>query len=105
MAVSTTAQQQLRIAADLAWDARWRFTWDMNGAMNGADTWLWLKWVFFAPGDLLLLLLMKQRTDAAVFLQINPSDLSGWIAGLLSAAIWLVLIAVATDRAYALAKT
>jgi hypothetical protein len=76
-----------------------------DGAMTGADTWLWLKWVFFAPGDLLLLLLMKFGTDAAVFLQVNPSDLSGWITGLLSAAIWLVLIAIATERAYALAKT
>jgi hypothetical protein len=59
VAVGTIAQQHLRIAAELAWDARGRCTWDMNGAMNGADTWLWLKWVFFAPGDLLLLLLIR----------------------------------------------
>jgi hypothetical protein len=106
MAVSTTAQQQLRTAADLAWDARWNFTWDMNndGVVTISDAWLWLKWVFFAPGDLLLLLLMKFGTGAAVSLQINPTDLSGWISGLLSAAIWLVFIAIANERAYAIAK-
>jgi hypothetical protein len=49
MGVGTTAQQ-LRIAADLVWDARWKFAWDMNGdgAVTFSDAWLWLKWVFFA---------------------------------------------------------
>jgi hypothetical protein len=105
MGVGTTAQQ-LRIAADLAWDARWKFASDMNGdgAVTFSDASLWLKWVFFAPGDLLLLLLLKFGTVAAVFLQVSPTDLSGWISGLVSAAIWFVFIAVATEHAHAIAK-
>jgi hypothetical protein len=43
-------------------------------------------------------------TSAAVFLQINPTDLSGSIAGLLSAAIWFIFIAVANEHEYAMAK-
>jgi hypothetical protein len=58
--------QQLRIAAEFAWNIRWKIAWDMNGdgMVTISDVWLWLKWIFFAPGDLLLLLLMKYRTPS-----------------------------------------
>src|SRR5712675_1416458 len=43
-----------------AWDVRWIFLADMNrdGYVTISDFWLWIKWVFYAPGDWILLMLM-----------------------------------------------
>ena len=82
MAANSITAQQLQNAADLAWHARWNIAWDMNGdgMVTISDALLWLKWTFFAPGDLLLLLLMSYGTPIALFLEINPS----WLSGVLS---------------------
>ena|SRR5713101_7473981 len=94
MAASLLAEQQLKIADDLVWDIRWHIAWDMNGdgVVTISDAGLWLKWIFFAPGDLLLLLLMMYGTPAALFLEINPDSLSGFLSGLISASLWLYLL-------------
>jgi hypothetical protein len=65
---------ELRNAADFAWHVRWNIVSDMNGdgTVTISDAWLWFKWLFFAPGDFLLLLLMKYGTAIALFLEINP---------------------------------
>lgn len=41
---SSVAEQQLKIAADLAWNIRWRIAWDMNadGVVTISDVGLWL---------------------------------------------------------------
>ena len=93
MAVNSITEQLIS-AADLAWSARWKIAWDMNGdgVVTISDAWLWLKWVFFAPGDFLLLLLMKHGTAIALFLEIYPGSLYGWLSGLISAAIWFFVI-------------
>ena len=90
MAASSAAEQQLKIVADLAWNVRWQIALDMNGdgLVTISDMWLWLKWIFFAPGDLLLLLLMKYWTPIALFLEISPKDLSGFFSGLISSFVW-----------------
>ena len=88
-------EQQLRLAANAAWDERWRLAWDMNGdgAITISDAWLWLKWVFFAPGDLLLLILMKYAASVALFIEITPADLGGMASGTISALAWLWIVA------------
>jgi hypothetical protein len=85
-------EQQLRLAADLAWNSRWQFAWDMNGdgLVTSTDAWLWLKWIALAPGDCLLLLLMMHGTPIASFLQLRPgSGLAGFLSALISAVVWL----------------
>jgi hypothetical protein len=78
MSASLIAEEPLRIA--LAW-AAW------------SDVWLWLKWIFFAPANLLLLLLMNNAPSLAMSLQINPI-IPGFISGL----FWLFVMAVAVVR-------
>src|SRR5262245_60359150 len=86
--------EQLRSAADFAWHARWNIVSDMNGdgAVTISDAWLWFKWLFFAPGDFLLLLLMKYGTATALFLEINPDSLYGMLSGFISVVIWLFIL-------------
>jgi hypothetical protein len=92
--MESVAEQQLRIAAGLAWNVRWSFAADMNGdgLVTISDAWLWLKWIFFAPGDLLLLLLMSHGTSVALFFEINPASLYGALSGMFSVFIWLWVI-------------
>src|SRR2546423_95062 len=93
MEASSLAEQQLKIAADFAWNIRWKIAWDMNGdgIVTISDGWLWLKWIFFGPGDFSLLLLMKYGTPVAVFLEIRPESMFGWLSGLTSAMAWLIV--------------
>lgn len=98
MATESVTEQQLRAAADLAWDTRWQIAYDMNGdgLVTASDAWLWLKWVVFAPGDFLLLLLMKYGTPITLALQIHPGrTLYGFLSGLISAIIWLLAASTA----------
>jgi hypothetical protein len=55
---------QLKAAAELAWSARWQMSRDMNhdDVVNLADFRLLASWLFFAPGDALLLMTMIYAT-------------------------------------------
>lgn len=95
-------EQQLRLAADLAWNSRWQFAWDMNGdgLVTTADAWLWLKWILLAPGDFLLLQLMMHGAPVASFLQLRPgSSLAGFLSVLISAIVWLFAASVRPGKA------
>jgi hypothetical protein len=63
-----------------------------DGMVTISDVWLWLKWIFFAPGDFLLLVLMKYGTSVALFLEITPANISGVLSGVISAFVWFVMI-------------
>jgi hypothetical protein len=63
-----------------------------DGVVTISDAWLWLKWIFFAPGDLLLLLLMNYGTPVALFLEISPTSISGILSGFMSGIIWLIVV-------------
>jgi hypothetical protein len=94
MAIEATAEQELRAAADFAWNVRWQIALDMNGdgAVTNLDVWLWLKWLILAPGDFLLLLLMKYGTSIALLLQIRPSSsLYSFLSVLVSITVWLFM--------------
>jgi hypothetical protein len=92
MAIESLAEQELRAAADFAWNIRWQIAWDMNGdgAVTVSDAWIWLKWIFCAPGDFLLLLFMMYGTAVALLLQIRPgSSLCSFLSVLISVTVWL----------------
>ena len=90
--------RQLRQTAERLWEERWTFDADMNGdgVVNLSDVWLWVNWLFFAPGDLLLLLCMTHLPELAVFLEIDPTLVSGPLSGTLFFCFLLVFIAFMT---------
>ncbi len=98
MPLESMTQEQLRAAVDLAWADRWQIALDMNrdGLVTAFDAWLWLKWIVLAPGDALLLLLMKHGTSIALVLQMHPrSGLYSFLSVLVSASIWLLAVSSA----------
>ncbi|MFM9847698.1 MAG: hypothetical protein ACKVP3_11125 [Hyphomicrobiaceae bacterium] len=80
------------LAADYA-SQRFRFATDMNGdgLFTISDVWLWLKWLFFAPGDGVLLFLMAFMPDISDFLEVDQGSMYGWLSGFLSAVLWIVV--------------
>ena len=99
MAVGSFAIQQLKAAAEQAWDIRWRIASDMDGdgVVTISDVGLWIKWIFLAPGDLLVLLAMIHATPIALYLEISPENISGLLPGALSLFTWLLFV-VALNR-------
>lgn len=75
------------------WEARWYFAADANGdgAVTISDVWEWVLYVFFAPGDLLLLWIMG-APDLARFLELDASSLQGWGSGFISACVWVAFL-------------
>lgn len=92
--------EQLVQLANVLWDLRWNFRTDANGdgAITISDAWLWVKWVFFAPGDLALLLLMKEVPSLGNFLELSVSSLGGVGSFILSAFVWLTLVGALRER-------
>ncbi len=82
--------QQEREAA-----GRWFITKDMNcdGLFTISDVGLWAEWAFYSPGDGLLWAGMQSQ-QLATFLELTPAVYSGWVSGIISAIIWLILLAV-----------
>jgi uncharacterized iron-regulated membrane protein len=75
---------------------QWSFIADMNfdGAVTISDAWLWLKWLFFYPGDLLFYVLMTSVSPVARFLELSQSSYGGWSSGIISAITWLIACSV-----------
>jgi hypothetical protein len=94
MAGAGLTEQQIRSLAEAAWKLRWRIAEDMNGdgALTVSDVLAWCQWVFFAPGDYLLLVTMSNWTPVAAFFEMDHSMLSGWASGLLSVFSVLALV-------------
>jgi len=93
---------QLRAAADAAWSQRWHFVSDLNGdgLITISDTLVWAKWIFFAPGDWLLLMLMSHAPAVAIFLELTPANPYGLLSGIVSGLVWFmafILYLVAVD--------
>ena len=78
-----TAPAQHPIAhAQMEAERLWLFKADMdhNGFVTISDTWLWFKWLFFYPGDLLILGLMKFG-DINTFFELSASSFGNWSSG------------------------
>jgi hypothetical protein len=92
--MSEAAAEQLERSAEVAWDERWRFVQDSNGdgVVTTADFGGWAEWLFFAPGDWIILGLMKSQPDVAVFFEMTPDLQSGLLSGLISLGVWLAVV-------------
>lgn len=64
---------------------------DFNGIVTISDTWLWFKWLFFYPGDILILEIMKFG-DIHTFLELSASTFGNWFSGIISFIVWFPFI-------------
>ena len=73
----------------------WAFKADMdfNGVVTISDSWLWFKWLFYYPGDLLILLIMKFG-DIHTFFELSASSFGNWFSWIISFAFWSVHILI-----------
>ena len=82
---------------------QWSFVTDMNydGIVTISDVWLWIKWLYYYPGDLFLYFLMQDFPRLAVFVEVAPESYSGSFSGIFSVFFWTVVIVVS----YGIMKT
>ncbi len=86
---------------DAAWHERWHVALDMNrdGTVTISDIWAWVPWLYYAPGDLVLLSTITYLPEAAKFLELDTTMLSGRLSGSLSAIFYLLwLVGVYSDH-------
>jgi hypothetical protein len=71
-------------------DRRLLISADMNqdGVVTVSDVLLWLKWIYFLPGDLTAIVLMG--TPIGNFLEITPTSIEGVGSGIFSFLFWYV---------------
>ena len=67
---------------------------DMNydGLVTISDIWLWVKWLFFLPGDSAIWLVTDRASEFAIFLELSAADYGGWLSGFLSVIGWLLAL-------------
>lgn len=85
--------------SDRAASGRWFIASDMNcdASLTISDVKLWLGWLFFLPGDGLHYALLGWQ-GAAIFLELTPEIYGGWVSGILSAVLWLVMLMGAASK-------
>ena len=71
-----------RLAADMNWD----------GAVTISDVWLWVKWFYFLPGNLLVQVIGP--TPLGTFLEIDLLSYHGVGSGIVSAIAWLFIVPI-----------
>ena len=77
--------------SDLLWQKRWTFVADMNrdGVVTISDVGLWIKWMFFAPGDWCILMLMNYAPSVSMFFELSQSSIYGTASAIISAITWV----------------
>jgi len=72
------------------WDYRaWAFAADMNadGAVTITDVWLWFKWLYFMPGDVVIAWIGPSSLGR--FLEITTSSFGDTGSGVTSLILWM----------------
>ena len=84
---------------------RWNFVADMNfdGLINATDVWLWLKWIFFYPGDFIMQYMLKHAPLLAKGLEVTLESFGGAGSGVLS--LWVFMAATMICEATVLKRT
>lgn len=74
---------------------QWALVWDMNydGVFSISDVWLWFKWLYFYPGDLVMYVIL-QAPKLATFLEMTSDSFFGVASGVISGFVWLLLYVV-----------
>jgi len=75
---------------------QWSFVADMNysGTVTISDVWIWVKWLFFYPGDLFIKILVDGFQSISQFFEITYASYGGFFSGIISFIIWYALLAV-----------
>lgn len=77
-----------------SWHIRWMFIGDMNGdgQITISDVGLWCQWLFYAPGDFVLLAVMLKLPSVATFFELTPTMLAGGWSFAISLFIWWIMV-------------
>ncbi|HVY07990.1 MAG TPA: hypothetical protein VHB46_18585 [Burkholderiales bacterium] len=73
---------------------QWEFVADMNhsGDITISDVWLWIKWIYFWPGDALIYVLLQKAPELAAFLELSTKQFGGPLSLFLSFALWVLFV-------------
>ena len=54
----------------------WAFVEDMdyNGVITISDVWLWFKWLYFYPGDLIVYILLNDAPEIGQFFEMSKKS-------------------------------
>ncbi|PSW06582.1 hypothetical protein [Photobacterium lipolyticum] len=74
----------------------WSFVADMNysGSVTVTDVGLWVQWLFFYPGDIVINMMTTFFPQASGLLGINNEVYGGLISFILSCFLWWVMLKV-----------
>jgi len=88
-----TIPQNATIYSQMEAERLWSFEADMdqNGAITISDIWLWVDWLFFYPGDFLILGIMKFG-DIHTFFELSSNTFGNWFSGIISFIFWFTHI-------------
>ena len=72
----------------------WTFTADMtgDGRVTISDVWLWVKWLFFYPGDCFIY--GVGNSGIGQLLEMSPENLGGTASFIVSALVWAMTFAI-----------
>lgn len=61
---------------------RWYLTSDPNadGLFTISDVWLWIKWFYFAPGDILIY--VATQVGLGTFFELGPHSYGNWFSAI-----------------------
>jgi hypothetical protein len=62
-----------------------------DGIFTIDDVWLMVKYVYFAPGDLVIFAHMADP-DLPTLVEVDASWLYGWTSGVISALVWFIVL-------------
>ncbi|MBW6393263.1 hypothetical protein [Billgrantia antri] len=73
---------------------QWVFVADMNysDSVTISDVWLWVKWLYFYPGDAIIYYIVNFFTGIANFFEISNGDYGGVLSGVISFFAWVIVL-------------
>lgn len=85
------------ILTQVIFDNRFRFVADLtgDGVFTISDVSAWFRWVFFAPGDFVLLHLVN--TGFGDFFEVSAQWMNGWVSGIFSFFAWVFVLLLAAS--------
>lgn len=77
----------------------WVFIADMNysGSITISDVWLWIKWLYFYPGDGFVYFILNVVPDLGHFFEITYSSYGGVLSGVFSFFSWLAALVIIVE--------
>jgi len=71
---------------------------NLDGSITISDVWLWIKWLYFYPGDGLVYFLFHKAPSIASFFEMTPSSYGGVFSGMVSFIFFGIFSVIATSR-------